>query len=106
MPVVSLFFSRHVEQEESCGGLHSFDLFRLSLPEPPLADEYPEYLGCYADDKQDRVMTHKIALETMTPTRCREHCQDKDAMYYGTQVGVRADVAHCYVCRHCGFTVF
>lgn len=73
-------------QTETCGGLHSFDLFKLSVPEPPT--DNPEYVGCYADDKTDRVMTHKVVSpDGMTPAVCREHCSDKDALYYGTQVG-------------------
>jgi len=62
------------------------DLFKLSLPEAP---QDPEYLGCFSDDKTDRVMTHKISIKGMTSAVCREHCSDKDALFYGTQVLIR-----------------
>ncbi|CAM9939120.1 unnamed protein product, partial [Hapterophycus canaliculatus] len=75
------------DESETCGGWNAFDLFKLWIPDAPLTDEYPEYLGCYADNKEDRVMTHKVVAESMTPTLCREHCLDKDAAYYGTQFG-------------------
>lgn len=44
------------------------------------------YLECYADSKGDRVMGHMVSSDDMTPAVCREHCEAKDAMYYGTQV--------------------
>lgn len=97
-PVRRCHLSRSVVQNESCGGLHSFDLFKLWLPEAPHADEYPEYLGCFADDQHDRVMTNMIAAESMTPALCREHCSDKDASFYGTQVGLRGGGRRSLVC--------
>ena len=52
-----------------------------------------EYIGCFKDDKEDRVMAHKIFDdENMSAAYCRDHCADKDALYYGTQVCVRVGV--------------
>ena len=65
------------------------DLFRLLPPESPLD---PEYVGCYQDDKQDRVLSDRVEIPGMTAAVCREHCSDKDALYYATQVGVRASL--------------
>lgn len=73
------------------------DLFELSLPEAP---QDPEYLGCFADDKEDRVMTHKITMKGMTSAVCREHCSDKDALYYGTQVHICLILCRCIENSH------
>lgn len=45
-------------------------------------------MACYADDKDDRVMGHVTATDDMSVSVCRAHCEDKDALYYGTQVGL------------------
>lgn len=45
-------------------------------------------MGCYADNKGDRVLSDMISSDDMTAAVCREHCADKDALYYGTQVCV------------------
>ena len=56
-------------------------------PATPLSNPNEEYIGCFKDDKNDRVMTHKIFDDGgMTTAHCREHCADKNAPYYGTQV--------------------
>ncbi|CAM9552578.1 unnamed protein product [Pylaiella littoralis] len=69
--------------EEICGGYDAFSLYKMDWPEAPTDD--PEYVGCYRDDQNDRVMTDKVTLGDMTPAVCREYCLDRDALYYGTQ---------------------
>lgn len=59
------------------------DLYKLWLPE---ASEDPEYVGCYADDKSERVLSDMITTDGMTPAVCHDHCLDKDTPYYATQV--------------------
>lgn len=61
------------------------DLFKLWWPTEP---EDPEYVGCYHDDKADRVLAHKITIPGMTSAVCRDHCLDKDALFYATQVHI------------------
>lgn len=51
-------------------------------PEPD--DE--EYVGCFGDDADNRVMGDMIIQDDMTPGVCREHCLNRSAKYYGTQV--------------------
>lgn len=75
----------HAERHIHAAHLNNPDLYRLQWPEEP---EDPEYVGCYHDDTQDRVLTHTIAVEGMTTAVCREYCSEKNAPYYATQVGV------------------
>ncbi|CAM9604115.1 unnamed protein product, partial [Ectocarpus sp. 12 AP-2014] len=70
------------DESETCGGVHSFNLYRLSWAPAP---EDEEYVGCYADNKGDRVLSDMISSDDMTAAVCREHCADNDAPYYGTQ---------------------
>lgn len=60
------------------------DLYKLWLLDTE--EDRPEYLGCYIDDKDDRVLTNAITTEDMTWAICRDHCADKDALYFATQV--------------------
>lgn len=71
-------------QEEICGGTWAFSLYKLPWPAAPTADD--EYLACYRDTRDERVMTDKITLGHMTPAICREHCSKNEALYYATQV--------------------
>lgn len=73
-----------VLQNEYCGGNYAFSLYKMEWPESPADD--PEYVGCYRDERSDRVMAEKFTQGDMTPAVCREYCMDKDASYYGTQV--------------------
>lgn len=49
----------------TCGGVDAFDLFELDvdLPSPPTEDFY---LGCFADDKGDRVLEDKMSARDMS----------------------------------------
>lgn len=68
---------------ETCGGIDAFDLYKLEWAEP---SDDPEYMDCYADSKNDRIMGHMIKQDDMTSAICREHCMERNALYYGTQV--------------------
>lgn len=49
-----------------CGGLDSFSLYNLAeapLPTPPTGDNY---VGCFADDRHDRVLGAKASSSSMT----------------------------------------
>lgn len=52
----------------TCGGYYSFDLFELKGADdpPPPSNEEDYYLGCFADDKRDRVLEDKISAGDMT----------------------------------------
>lgn len=45
----------------------------------------PEYMDCFADKKEDRVMSKMHVAPDMTQAACRSHCDGY--MYYATQVG-------------------
>lgn len=52
----------------------------LSVPEN-------EYIGCFKDSRKDRVMSNILQDDTqMNAAFCREHCEGKGALFYGTQV--------------------
>lgn len=52
----------------------------LSVPEN-------EYIGCFKDSRADRVMSNILADDSkMNAAFCREHCEGKGALFYGTQV--------------------
>lgn len=72
------------QQGEYCGGYDAFDLYELEWAEEP---DHEEYVGCYADTSDQRVMTNMLVDQYMTTHMCRNHCQNTGAEYYGTQVG-------------------
>ncbi|CAN0291073.1 unnamed protein product, partial [Ascophyllum nodosum] len=72
------------DESERCGGNYAFDLYKLEWPDTP-AD--PEYMDCYADDEEERVMSNMHVSDVMTSGVCRDHCKDKKALYYATQYG-------------------
>lgn len=61
----------------------AFDLYKLQWASQPVDSEY---MGCYRDMTDRRLMTDMIWDESMTPSLCRQHCEGTGAMYYGTQV--------------------
>lgn len=63
--------------------MYSIDLYKLWWPNEP---EDPEYVGCYADSVDDRVLTDMTYSDGMTTAVCNAHCSDKGALYYATQV--------------------
>lgn len=66
-----------------CGGTNAFDLYKLAWAE---ASTDPEYMACYADKRDDRIMGNDMIQENMTQAVCREHCIMHEALYYATQV--------------------
>eukprot|EP00903_Cladosiphon_okamuranus_P013409 g12494.t1 len=73
------------DARETCGGFKAFNLYKIEEPIEPDSDEY---VGCFADDKEDRVMTHEIRGEDdMTQAVCRAHCEAFDSPFYATQYG-------------------
>lgn len=64
--------------ETTCGGYEAFDLFELGAVVNPPAEDY--YVGCFADDQQDRVLDDMMSSDGMTlqvsalsPRRLFEH---------------------------------
>jgi len=52
----------------------------LSVPEN-------EYVGCFKDSRKDRVMSNILVDDKqMSAAFCRNHCEGKGALFYGTQV--------------------
>ena len=47
----------------TCGGFDAFDLFELESLHP---SEDHHYLGCFADDKHDRVLGDKMSSGSMS----------------------------------------
>ena len=45
-------------------------------------------IDCYADAEEERVMSNVYTSDDMTSTVCRNHCEDKGALYYATQVRI------------------
>lgn len=60
-----------------------FDLYQLEWAARPSEDEY---LNCFKDFPNDRIMGEMIVQDNMTTAVCREHCVGKESRYYGTQV--------------------
>lgn len=63
------------------------ELYKIDEPMDP---DSAEYVGCFADDQADRLMTHEIKFrDDMTQAVCREHCEQFDSLFYATQVPAR-----------------
>eukprot|EP00752_Nemacystus_decipiens_P008218 g7348.t1 len=57
------------------------DLFKLWWP-----SEYDaEYVGCFNDNLQDRVLSHRTRIDGLTTEMCRDYCSERDALFYATQ---------------------
>ncbi|CBN74220.1 EsV-1-166 [Ectocarpus siliculosus] len=51
-------------------------------------DEVDEYVGCFADDPEDRLLGNEIKYQPdMTQAVCRTYCEGYDAHFYATQYG-------------------
>eukprot|EP00752_Nemacystus_decipiens_P012284 g10890.t1 len=67
----------------TCGGFDAFDLFELgSLP--PSEDQY---LGCFADDKLDRVLGDMMSSDHMSLQVCGDYCTAMDKPFFALQWG-------------------
>eukprot|EP00752_Nemacystus_decipiens_P003873 g3562.t1 len=72
-------------ENEVCGGFDAFNLYKIDEPMEPDSEEY---VGCFADDQEDRLMTHEIKdREDMTQAVCRAHCEAFGSPFYATQYG-------------------
>ncbi|CBJ26447.1 conserved unknown protein [Ectocarpus siliculosus] len=70
---------------ETCGGLYAFDLYKLDGPMP---SDSREYVGCFADDQEDRALANKIKFQdNMTQDVCRVYCERFGSSFYATQYG-------------------
>ncbi|CAM9965889.1 unnamed protein product [Ascophyllum nodosum] len=72
------------DDSERCGGFYAFDLYELVWPDTPTD---LEYMDCYADDMEERIMSNMYASDDMTSAVCRDHCKESNALYYATQFG-------------------
>lgn len=69
-----------------CALFFSFfpDLYKLDGPMP---SDSPEYVGCFADDPEDRALANAIKFQdNMTQAVCRVYCESFDSRFYATQV--------------------
>lgn len=74
------------EDSTTCGGRFAFDLYKLSWPEP---EDNGEYVQCFGDLRESRVMDEKAMMirDDMTVIKCKEHCTKVGgAKFYGLQV--------------------
>lgn len=67
-------------QEITCGGEWAFDLYALECIE----ETDSEYLGCWSDMKDMRLLSNMISDQDMTTSMCRTHCEGYTV--YATQV--------------------
>ncbi|CAB1101486.1 unnamed protein product [Ectocarpus sp. CCAP 1310/34] len=65
------------------------DLYKIAEPkEVEEVDEVDEYVGCFADDPEDRLLGNEIKHQPdMTQVVCRVYCEGYDAQFYATQYG-------------------
>ncbi|CAM9628762.1 unnamed protein product, partial [Ectocarpus sp. 12 AP-2014] len=62
-----------------CGGFDSFSLYDLAeapLPTPPTDNNY---VGCFADDRHDRVLGTKTSSSSMTSEACAAYCTQESS---------------------------
>lgn len=68
----------------TCGGHFAFDLYKLAWPLP---ENNGEYVQCFGDLRDDRVMGEVMVADDMTPGMCKNHCISVGgAKFYGLQV--------------------
>ncbi|CAM9474079.1 unnamed protein product, partial [Ectocarpus fasciculatus] len=67
----------------TCGGFDAFDLFELG----PLSPSEDHYLGCFADDKSDRVLGDKMSSGDMSLQLCEDYCTAMDKPFFALQWG-------------------
>lgn len=59
------------DESSICGGFYSFTLYELTEAPPPTPAAEDGYVGCFADDKDDRVLGAKMSSSEMTSEVCR-----------------------------------
>jgi len=69
------------DSEQTCGGEKSVDIYRTN------DDKFlNEYMDCFVDDEEERVMDYFIVIEKLTPAKCRLHCSSiGNSLYYAMQ---------------------
>lgn len=66
------------------------DLYKIAEPMEVEVEEVDEYVGCFADDPEDRLLGNEIKHQPdMTQAVCRTYCEGYDAHFYATQVNGR-----------------
>eukprot|EP00903_Cladosiphon_okamuranus_P022768 g20960.t1 len=76
----------------TCGGYNAFDLFEMKrAPSPatdsPSAPTEDYYVGCFRDNKDDRVLEHKKLSRDMTLEVCKGHCASRNKPFAALQYG-------------------
>lgn len=67
-----------------CSLFDTLDLYKITVPKATRGDGY---VGCYADDKEDRLLENEIKWQNnMTEDVCRDHCAEFSSHFYATQV--------------------
>lgn len=74
------------DPDEICGGSYSFDLYEMEWATPPSSDEF---LGCFSDMKDDRVVGYFVDIKDMT-VELREHCMDRGVEYMQLSTNMNA----------------
>lgn len=65
-----------------CGGVDSFSLYDLAQADLPSSPTDDNYIGCFADDRNDRVLGAKISSSEMTSEvggRCFERSRKAES---------------------------
>eukprot|EP00752_Nemacystus_decipiens_P012579 g11140.t1 len=76
------------DPETTCGGYDAFDLFELEGRVDPLAPPTEDYyLGCFADDKRDRVLDGVMSSDRLTLEVCEAHCLGLGKPFFALQYG-------------------
>ncbi|CAN0388087.1 unnamed protein product [Pylaiella littoralis] len=71
-----------------CGGVNSFNLYGLESVDPPSPPTDENYVGCFADDRDDRVLGTRMSSSTMTSEACATYCaKSAPNTFYATQYG-------------------
>ncbi|CAM9717047.1 unnamed protein product, partial [Ectocarpus sp. 4 AP-2014] len=73
--------------ETTCGGFEAFDLFELDEVDrsSPPSEDY--YLGCFADDQNDRVLADETSSGDMSLQVCEDYCNARDKKFFALQWG-------------------
>eukprot|EP00752_Nemacystus_decipiens_P007837 g7002.t1 len=79
---------RHHDQSKVDGTVHSSKKATAARSHGSALAQ-PDSLGCFGDDRSDRVLEAKYTSSRMTPTVCANHCREKSPRYayYATQWG-------------------
>ncbi|CAM9249348.1 unnamed protein product [Ectocarpus sp. 13 AM-2016] len=82
------------DAKTTCGGFDAFDLFEVHPLSPPMEDYY---VGCFADDLEDRVLEDKISARDMTLEACENHCTERNKPFFALQYSVECWCGGCEI---------